>query len=190
MSVIRYTYACKITIAITSLVLVCTTGCTKQYEYDSAKHLKNAKELLARPSITNEDWRTIEYHLVKVDKRSTSYKDAQKFLPEIQAKVNQLNNDKKELEAADNVVIKLTKEQLTNIYSDKWLNQYRTATQISFIGKNKSIMKVMVNFQHDQAVKVIHDYSLIEAAKNAGIKRIEFHDWSGFSKEYLSHDIE
>ncbi|MCK9362159.1 MAG: hypothetical protein M0P74_00930 [Syntrophales bacterium] len=83
------------------------------------------------------------------------------------------------------------KEQLTVNYENKWLTDknIRTATEITFIGDDKCTMKINVNFQADNANKVIHDRSLMDAAKKVGIKRIEFHDWGNFAKEYMYYDI-
>ncbi len=71
---------------------------------------------------------------------------------------------------------------LAEHYSVYWLQNCSTATDIKYAG---STMRVFVNFQHKHAVKVIHDPTLKEAARKIGIKRVEFHDWSGFSKEYI-----
>lgn len=80
-------------------------------------------------------------------------------------------------------------EKFADEYAKKWLLEYRTATEISFVGKNKQTMKIKVNFRHNKAKDVIHDPSLIDDAKKVGVKRIEFHDWGKFSKEYIYHDI-
>jgi hypothetical protein len=83
------------------------------------------------------------------------------------------------------------KEQLAVNYEHKWLTdkKVRTAAEITFIGDDKCTMKINVNFQADNAHKVIHDGSLVNAAKKVGIKRIEFHDWGNFAKEYIYYDI-
>ena len=82
------------------------------------------------------------------------------------------------------------REKLADTYARKWLLEYRTATEITFVGKDKRTMKVKVMFQHNHAVKVIHDRSLIDDAKKIGVKRVEFHDWGNFAKEYIFYDIQ
>lgn len=165
-------------------VIVCFLGCTAndKYESESFQNFNKAQRLLDDPS--KENLKTAESLLQKVDARSVLYKDAQSKLEKIPTKLKNLDNNNNEV-----VLKNITKKQLAEIYNDRWLNRFRTATEIRFIGKNKSTMKIMVSFQADQADKVIHDPSLITTAKKAGIKRIEFHDWSGFSKEYLSNNI-
>jgi hypothetical protein len=81
------------------------------------------------------------------------------------------------------------REKFADTYARKWLLEYRTATEITFTGKDKRTMKIKVNFQHNNATQVIHDSSLIDDAKKVGVKRIEFHDWGNFAKEYIYHDI-
>jgi hypothetical protein len=85
--------------------------------------------------------------------------------------------------------IGIRRDKFADTYAQKWLLEYRTATEITFIGKDKRTMKVKVNFQHYNSTQVIHDSSLIDDAKKVGIKRIEFHDWGNFAREYLAHDI-
>ncbi|CAG1770695.1 hypothetical protein BAC3_01262 [uncultured bacterium] len=167
-----------------AVVIVSSLGCTDndKYEYESYSNFNKAQRLLDSPSI--ENLKAAESHLKKVDMRSVLYKDAQNLLQRIPSDLKNLENNNYETELK-----KITKEQLAEIYSDRWLNKFGTATEITFTGNKKRTMKVMVSYQANQANKVIHDYSLIDNAKKAGIKRIEFHDWSGFSKEYLSHDI-
>lgn len=165
-------------------IIVSFLGCTSndKYETESFVNYNKAQELLANPS--KENLKRAESLLQKIDMRSVLYKDAQSKLERIPSKLKELENNSSEKELKN-----ITKKQLAVTYSDRWLHQFRTATDIKFTGKNKSTMKIMVSFQADQANNVIHDYSLIATAKKAGIKRIEFHDWSGFSKEYLSHDV-
>lgn len=168
-------------------VIVSFLGCTNDSDFkksnESFRNFNRAKELLASPS--KENLITAQSLLQKIEEGTQLYKDAQGLLGEIPTKLNDLENNKNNVELKN-----ITKNELAEIYNDRWLHKFRTATEISFIGKNKRTMKVKVSFQADQANKVIHDSSLIATAKKAGIKRIEFHDWSGFSKEYLSHDIQ
>ncbi|MDO9308460.1 MAG: hypothetical protein Q7V04_05295 [Deltaproteobacteria bacterium] len=171
---------------VSILVMAVLSGC-QRYESESKKQLDYAKTLLCQRDKTLQDYKKIENHLKCVDSRSSSYKEAMEALKEVDDHI-------KEKEKANVPVVleasQYTRQELKEVFSHKWLTEFRTATEISFKGENKRTMKVKVNFQADQANKVIHDYSLIATAKKAGIKRIEFHDWSGFSKEYLSHDIQ
>jgi len=176
-----------ISILIVSILVMATLSGCNRYESESKKQLDYAKNLLCQRDKTLQDYKKIETHLKCVDSRSSSYTEATEELKEVNARIQEKEkaNDPVVLEAS-----KYTRQELKEIFSHKWLTEFRTATEISFIGKNKRTMKVKVSFQANQANKVIHDYSLIATAKKAGIKKIEFHDWSGFSKEYLSHDIQ
>lgn len=82
-----------------------------------------------------------------------------------------------------------TKERLAQEYSNSWLLNNHIATKIKFSGTKKTTMVVYVSFQHNSTNKVIHDPTLIDAAKKIGLKRIEFHDWSGFIKDIIFYDI-
>lgn len=166
------------------VVIVSSLGCTDndKYEYKSYSNFNKAQRLLDNPSI--ENLKAAESHLKNVDMRSVLYRDAQNLLERIPTELKNLENNNYETELKN-----ITKKQLAEIYNDRWLHRFNTATKITFVGNDKRTMKVMLSFQAAQANKVIHDNSLIANAKNTGIKRIEFHDWSGFSKEYLSHDI-
>lgn len=66
------------------------------------------------------------------------------------------------------------------------LSKHKMASKVTSI---KKTLKVYVVFNHDKSTKVIHDPEIAAMAKKQGIKKLEFHDWSGFSKGYIVSDI-
>lgn len=76
--------------------------------------------------------------------------------------------------------------QLSDRVMDYILAKHKLASKATVTGKK---LKVLLTFNHDRATGAIHDQEIVKMAKSAGLKRVEFHDWSGFSKEYISTDI-
>lgn len=77
-------------------------------------------------------------------------------------------------------------KELSNKIMDHVLTKHKLASDATVSGKK---LKIRLMFNHNKANEVIHDPVLISIAKPYGIKRLEFHDWSGFSKGYISTDI-
>lgn len=182
----------RIIIIITIVITFCSAGCTKQYETDSAKHLKKAKEILANASITSEDWRTAEYYLYKVDNRSSSYKEAKNILPEVRAKVNDLNNNK-ELEAQNKQTKKTSfaagvtpsqRVEFAQTYENVLLSKGMDAT-VTARGKNKTTLKIThVLINRAIAYQMINDTNNTFVWSRAGFTTILFADGYGGEWSY------
>lgn len=95
-------------------------------------------------------------------------------------------NAKGEFKENNSNADKLGKKNISQEASALMMKKHMLATKIKIVGNN---LRVLVNFQHERAVRVIHDEELVSLAKQVGLKRLEFHDWSGFSKDTIYINI-
>jgi len=190
MSVFRNMNAYKAITAFTILVILSSAGCTKKYENESAKHFASAKELLAKPVINSEDLRTIEYHLVKVDSRSPSYKEARKLLPQVQAKIS--NIDKNKAELAMNVLqekLKARKEsspQKRTEYAKQYENDYeriQVGAKAKSTGKGNRTLNIYLKYDFDDLVRKRSLYYIQNQWMELGFTKVVFFDRYGSSWE-------
>lgn len=82
--------------------------------------------------------------------------------------------------------VKISKKNVAKETERRMLLKHHLASEMKVSGK-KLIVKVI--FNHNKSTDLIHDPEITKLAKEAGLKRVEFHDWSGFAKGYISNDI-
>lgn len=164
------------------ILAVLIFGCTEKYESESIKQFSDAKKIVSSNSSSIDDLRFAEFCLYKIDPRSSVYQAAQKMIPELKAEIKKIHDSRKPEKP-------FTKEEVASTAEARWLREFRTATEVSLKGKNKAVMIVKVDFLADRSRDIIHDYAVINTARSAGIKRIEYHDWGHFAKDYISVDL-
>lgn len=82
---------------------------------------------------------------------------------------------------------KTSKNNISQETSDLIMSKHMLTNRITVAGKK---LKVFVKFKDDKtAQSVINDSALVLQAKRAGLKQIEFHDLSGFSKKILTKEV-
>lgn len=86
----------------------------------------------------------------------------------------------------NSISIASPKDDMIKYFHKKWINKNFIATKSKIVGKT---MKIQVSFQHRSTQAVLNDPELEEQAKQMGIKKIEFYDWSGLTKDVIYKNL-
>lgn len=168
------------------LVTVNITGCAKQYEVDSSKHLDNAKNLLSSQAVTDENLRLAEFHLIKVDSRSGSYIEAQKILPEVKAKIKAIDGNKKELKTKAVEARKNTTPQMRINYARQYKTDYdriQVGATAQATGKGNRTLNIHLKYYFDDLVQKNSISYIHNQWAELGFAKVVFYDKTGGSWE-------